>query len=660
MRNYKTHPKDTVFKVSPLPTGPDYSLRHALRVTYPNCRTLGEMAVASANNRGSLPSSPAVALAHAAFQDTRIQTEFVLPHTSERLAQLHAHVARMAGRVRISPVKLPPRGTHFIPVTGAIGFEPKSRKAAMRHPSWSRWQQAENDEIAGIRRAGVVCPVLRSAVPHGAQILNSRFVYTDKLAGPKARWCARGDEEYPYPSASETYASTPTAPAVRVLVSHATQHGNHLYKWDVSQAFTQAEPFADDVHLYIEPPPGHEAPEYVWRLLRPLYGLAVAPARWSATLRKFLHTEQWQPVVEGEDTMYKFRVPVSPTESHDMFLIFHVDDILLSVHPSCMAALQAFKHRFFQRFQAKDEGLVSKYIGIEVHRVKDRTYLTQTSLIQELVDSLHMEECNSTLTPMEPGTRLIEADRPAVQNLRLTKSYQHVVGCLQYLTQWTRPDIGHVTHELSKHQCNPGLTHMETAVRTVRYLKGTSNYGLVYCKVAEHADRLIGFADADWAGDTDTRKSVSANVFLCNGGAVMWHCKQQQGVATSTAEAEFVSASTAGKDAEWLRRLMAGMGMHQPGPTPIYEDNQGCRLMSENPVHKSRTRHIDVAQHKVRDLVRNNIVRLVDCPTLDMTADILTKALPAPAFRRHRDTMLGYLPPTAPPLPRLITSWRGA
>ena len=138
----------------------------------------------------------------------------------------------------------------------------------------------------------------------------------------------------------------------------------------------------------------------------------------------------------------------------------------------------------------------------------------------------------------------------------------------------------------------------------------------------------------------------------------MWHCKQQQGVDTSTSEAEFVSASTAGKDTEYLRRLLAGLGMSQPGLTPIYEDNKACCMMSENPVAKSRTRHIDVAQHKVRDLVRNNIVRLIDCPTADMTVDIFTKALPAPSFRKHRDTVLGYIKHTAPAFPRRIPDWK--
>lgn len=188
---------------------------------------------------------------------------------------------------------------------------------------------------------------------------------------------------------------------------------------------------------------------------------------------------------------------------------------------------------------------------------------------------------------------------------------------------------------------------------------------MVY-KKSNNCDKLVGFADADWAGNTETRKSVSANMFSCNGATVLWHCKQQQGVATSTAEAQYVAASQAAKNATWLRRVMAGFGMHQDGPTPIYEDNKGCHMMSsilchmmsEHPVASSRTRHIDVAVHNICHLVHNNTVRLIDGHTHDMAADIFTKSLPAPALCRHRDIILRYILTSAPALPARIPDWR--
>lgn len=661
MRDYATKPKETVFEISPPSSGPDYSIRHALKLAYPHCNTLAEIAAASTRNLGIYPSHPAVAQAQAAYAAQS-------PPPLRLLSS--AYTARTAGSMRLPPLKVPPRGTHFVQNTGSIGFQPTSRRAAKAHPSWPLWKKAEDDECNGINQQGVYQRVLRSTLPPNTQVLGTTYIYADKAKGPKARLCVRGDQEKNKPGRDQTYAGTPGAGQVRIVVGHANQHGRALWKWDVSQAFTQADPFPPDVHIYIQPPPGQEEDGYVWRLLRPLYGLAIAPACWSNTLRAYLTEEGWVPVVHGDDTMYKFTVynhnpnnnannnpEFSPTDN-DLILIFHVDDILLSVHPTCEHAANNFKTKFLTRFKARDEGLVTQYVGVDITRIQDRTYLTQTPLIEELVEFCGLSECNSTLTPMEPGTHLLEEHRRPDPDPHITKYYQHIVGTLQYLTHWTRPDIAFTVHELSKHQCNPGDVHVDAAKRLVRYLHGTSNYGIVFRKVYNNIDRIYAFADADWAGDTDTRKSLSANVFFYNGGPIMWHCKQQQGVATSTSEAEFVSASTAAKDAEYLRRVMAGLGLHQPGPTPLYEDNRACRQMSENPVAKSRTRHIDVAQHKVRDLVRHNVVRLLDCPTADMAADILTKALPAPTFRQHRDTILGYTLPSAPPLPPRLPAWR--
>ena len=658
MQDYASKPKDSVFRVSPPVVGQDYSLRHALRLTYPNCKILSEMAAASTRSKGIYPSHPAVSVAQAAVSNISLFYQY--EQAKLRPSSLGAFTARAADTMCLPPLQQAAKAPGVVPAKGAIGFTPKSRRQAQRHPSWPLWKQAEDAEINGLRQKGVFQRVRRDQLPAGTKVLQYQWVFADKESGPKMRYCARGDQEDPYPSPEETYSSTPAAPLVRAVFSHAAQHGRDLTKADITQAFTQADAFPPDVHIYIEPAEGHEEPGYVWRLLRPLYGLARAPAAWSATLRTFLLEDGWQPVDEGEDTMYTCTVPIQPVNEGDdiMILVFHVDDILLSSHPSCRAYATAFKARLLKRFNGRDEGPVSRYIGMDVHRIQDRIYLTQTPLVEELVDSMGLSDCNPVLTPMQPGTKLLASDRPAIPSIARTKHYQHIVGVLQFLTTWTRPDIGYATHELSKHQCNPGELHMDAAKTCVRYLAGTSNYGLVYRHVSENADRLYGFADSDWAGDTETRKSLSAHVFMQNGGPVLWHCKQQQGVATSTSEAEFVSASTAGKGAEWLRRILAGMGIKQRGPTPIYEDNKGCRLMSENPVQKSRTRHIDVSQHKVRDLVRNNVVRLLDCPTGDMVADTLTKALPAPDFRKHRDTILGYMPHTAPALPSTIAPWK--
>jgi hypothetical protein len=181
-------------------------------------------------------------------------------------------------------------------------------------------------------------------------------------------------------------------------------------------------------------------------------------------------------------------------------------------------------------------------------------------------------------------------------------------------------------------------------------MKGTPNLGPVFGETPEAEEgQMIGMADADWATCQDTRTSITAVVVRVNRGPIAYMCKQQDGVATSTTEAEYVVASTCAKKIVHLSRLFTGMGTPFPKPvTTIFEDNSGCRQLSKNPLQSSRTRHIDVARHNVRDLVEKKEVRLVDCPMANMTAHILTKALPALLFRKNRDAIFGYTPLTAP------------
>ena len=136
-----------------------------------------------------------------------------------------------------------------------------------------------------------------------------------------------------------------------------------------------------------------------------------------------------------------------------------------------------------------------------------------------------------------------------------------------------------------------------------------------------------------------------------NGGALSWKCRQQKSVATSTSEAEYVAASRASDDIMFLRRVLEESGCRQTQPTPLYEDNRGCRMMSENPVSNDRSKHIDYRVHALRERVKDGIVRLIDCATEDMLADVFTKNLPAPTFIRHRTVMSGKATHTSPDLP---------
>eukprot|EP00253_Pinus_taeda_P021312 PITA_21312 len=140
-----------------------------------------------------------------------------------------------------------------------------------------------------------------------------------------------------------------------------------------------------------------------------------------------------------------------------------------------------------------------------------------------------------------------------------------------------------------------------------------------------------GFAVKDWAGDLDQRRSTSGYVFNLFGGALSWMSKKQFVVALSTTEAEYMAATHASKEAVWLQRLCSSMGLVQ-GAIRIDCDSQSAIFLAKNLAYHSKTKHIDVQYHFVRDMIEDKKVSLVKVDTLKNTADALTKSVSSEKF----------------------------
>ena len=141
---------------------------------------------------------------------------------------------------------------------------------------------------------------------------------------------------------------------------------------------------------------------------------------------------------------------------------------------------------------------------------------------------------------------------------------------------------------------------------------------------------------------------------MLNGGAVSWKSRRQDCVSLSTSEAEYVAASQCGQEVFYMREILRDFGYTQIAPTRIYEDNLACVAMSENPVRRKFSRHIDIRRYFVRDMVAAGILKLVPLRTHLMVADALTKSLPSPAHIKHREIMLGHVPFAARTLRRSV------
>ena len=152
------------------------------------------------------------------------------------------------------------------------------------------------------------------------------------------------------------------------------------------------------------------------------------------------------------------------------------------------------------------------------------------------------------------------------------------------------PIILYAVSNVAKFSANPTTRHQIAVKRIMRYLKGTSDLGLVL-KPQKNCD-CVGYSDADWGGDLDDRKSTSRYVFQIGGGAISWRSKKQTSVALPTAEAEFVELAFTAQEALWLRHFLTDMIAGPPGPMVIYEDNQSAIAMTKSPQFHGRSKHI--------------------------------------------------------------------
>jgi hypothetical protein len=177
---------------------------------------------------------------------------------------------------------------------------------------------------------------------------------------------------------------------------------------------------------------------------------------------------------------------------------------------------------------------------------------------------------------------------------------------------------------LAKFMAQPTTVHWQAAKGVVRYLAGTANDGIVY---QGRNTEVLGYSDADYAGDRDTRRSTTGYVFIMNGGAITWSSKRQPTVAVSTTEAEYMAAAQAVKEALWLRKLLSDLSL-QPGTMIIKADNQSAIKVIKNPVLSARSKHIDIIYNFARERVARQEVKFEYIRTDDMLADALTKPVP--------------------------------
>jgi hypothetical protein len=173
----------------------------------------------------------------------------------------------------------------------------------------------------------------------------------------------------------------------------------------------------------------------------------------------------------------------------------------------------------------------------------------------------------------------------------------------------------------------PNEDHLTIVKHVVRYMAGIKNYGLHYMRHEEGRPTLVGYSDADMAGDVDTHKSTSGTIFFLSGNPVTWQSTKQKVVALSSCEAEYVAAAFVMCQGVWLARLLTDLIGEESGVPELRIDNQSAITLCKNTVFHDQSKHIDVHYHYIHECVEEDHIIISYVATMEQLADILTKAL---------------------------------
>jgi len=433
----------------------------------------------------------------------------------------------------------------------------------------------------------------------------------------KARFVVRGYSQVEGIDYDETFAPVGRFGSLRVLLAIACQENLEIHMMDVDSAFLNGVITED---IYITQPEGFidaDHPDYVCKLKKSLYGLKQAPRVWNITIDSPLQENGFKNIMSDPCIYVR-------NNSHGRCIIFiYVDDLLIFC-PHHL--LQDIKQIFTNRFNMKDLGEATNVLNMVIHRNRKAGTLTlsQPGYIKDLLSTFGMEHSRPVATPLDPGTSLPKITTTPTDAEQLP--YRQAVGKLTWAATGSRPDIAFSTSLISRHMSAYNKSHWSAVKRILRYLTGTVYLGLTFQR-SPRGMILQGYSDADWGGDKDDRKSTSGYLFILCNAPVTWASKKQSTVALSSTEAEYLAASAATKEALWLRKLLTECGYPQSKPTIIFEDNQGCIAISQNPSHHPRTKHFDIQHHFVREKVQSGEIILKYCPSDRMLADFLTKPL---------------------------------
>lgn len=464
-------------------------------------------------------------------------------------------------------------------------------------------------------------------LPEGKKALKNKWVFRLKTEEDnfrpryKARLVVKGFTQKKGIDFEEIFSPVVKMSSIRVVLAIAASMNLEVEQLDVKTAFLHG-----DLHeeIYMEQPEGFKVKgkeDMMCKLKKSLYGLKQAPRQWYKKFDSFMIDHGYQR------TNVDHCVYIRRFGNDFIILLLYVDDMLIVGKD--ISEIVRLKKELSKSFAMKDLGPAKQILGMRIFRERkaNKLWLSQEQYIEKILARFDMDKAKPVGTPLAGHFKLSSSQSPSSEKKKSEMEkipYSSAVGSLMYAMVCTRPDLAHAVGVVSRFLSNPGKEHWAAVKWIFRYLRGTSKLCLCF---GDDKPVLVGYTDADMAGDIDSRKSTSGYLITFAGGAVSWQSKLQKCVALSTTEAEYIAITEACKEMLWMKRFLIELGINQ-NQYIVYCDSQSAIHLSKNSSFHYKSKHIDIRYHWIRNILDEKLLQLEKIHTDRNGSDMLTKALP--------------------------------
>ncbi|GKB28281.1 putative ribonuclease H-like domain-containing protein [Tanacetum coccineum] len=464
-------------------------------------------------------------------------------------------------------------------------IEPKKVIQALTDPSWI---EAMQEELLQFKLQKVWTLV---DLPKGKRAIETKWVYINKkdergiVVRNKARLVAQGYTQEEGINYDEVFAPVARIEVIRLFLAYASFMGFIVYQMDVKSAF--------------------------------LYGTIEEEVAWYETLSTYLIENGFRRGTIDKTLFIK-------KDKGDILLVqVYVDDIIFgSTKKSLCDEFEGLMHK---RFQMSSIGELAFFLGLQVQQKKDGIFISQDKYVVEILKKFNFATMKTASTPMEPNKALMKDEEGDSVDVHL---YRSMIGSLMYLTT-SRPDIMFVVCACARFQITTKMSHLHALNKIFRYLKGQPKLGLWYLR--HSLFNLEAFSNSDYVGASLDRKSTTGGCQFLGKRLISWQCKKHTIVANSTTEVEYAAAANCYGQVLWIQNQMLDYGFNFIN-TKIYIDNESTICIMKNLVFHSKTKHIEIRHHFIRDYFEKKLIQVIKIHTNYNVAYLLIKAFDVSRF----------------------------